>query len=78
MKFECPHCSSKAIIRDSDQLSVLVKEAKLVCQNPACGHTFIVNISVSRTLYPSRIPNKDINIPLSEHAAHYWSNKERV
>lgn len=77
MKFGCPHCQRKAIIRDSEQLSPLVKEAKLVCQNPECGHTFIVTVSVSRTLSQSRIPNKEINIPLSEYPS-YQSNKNRI
>ena len=67
MKFECPHCGSKAIIRTSEKLSPLVKEASLICNNPECGHTFVVIISVARTLSPSSMPNENINIPLSKH-----------
>lgn len=69
MRVECPHCESKAVIRTSERLSELVREASCICTNHRCGHTFIVSVAVSRTISPSAIPKPGINIPKSIYYA---------
>jgi hypothetical protein len=66
-KTMCPHCEGPATIRSSQQLSTLVREAKGVCNNPDCGHTFKMIIEVVCSLSPPAIPNPNINLPMSPH-----------
>lgn len=62
---KCPHCKGDAIIRNSEQLSDLVRIATGVCKDPECGHTFKISINVEYTLSPSGKPDPSINLPLS-------------
>ncbi len=61
---ECPHCGTRAIIRRSEQITALVREADYRCDNDACGHVFVVAIEVVRTIVPSATPNALIRLPL--------------
>lgn len=63
----CPHCGTRAIVRDSKTLSKLVRKIVFHCQNYECGHSFTALLSVETTLSPSAIPDPDVLIPLSEH-----------
>ncbi len=68
LRMRCPHCSAPATCRDSESMSLLLKELIFVCSNfSECGHTFVANLEVVRTLSPSAIPNPEICIPLSPH-----------
>lgn len=62
---KCPHCKGDAVIRNSEQLSDLVRSATGVCKDPECGHTFKLSISIEYTISPPAKPNPNINLPLS-------------
>lgn len=59
----CPHCGTRSIIRSSEQISPLVREADYRCDNIACGHTFVVELAIVRTIVPSACPRAGIHLP---------------
>lgn len=59
----CPHCGTRAIIRSSGQISLLVREADYQCDNVACGHTFVAQIAIVRTIVPSACPRAGVFLP---------------
>jgi hypothetical protein len=66
----CPHCTAKAIVRDSIEITPMVRELRLNCTNADCDHTFVAQLSVIRTIWPSAMPKGDIRLPLGA-----WSRK---
>ena len=70
IKISCPHCKGRAIARSSRELSVTLREINYMCTDPECGHTFVANLEVVRTLSPSAKPNVDVRLPISPHVAH--------
>lgn len=66
----CPHCKSAAATRTSKPLSELSREIYYQCTNPECGHTWVSLLSAIRTIVPSRTPNPNVHIPLSEKTGH--------
>ena len=60
---QCPHCGQRAIIRRSEQIDPLVREADYRCDNDACGHTFVVQMSIIRTIVPSACPSATVHLP---------------
>jgi len=69
MKITCPHCGELAFIRSSKPLSKLVKEARCQCNNLACGHIFVANVEVVRTILSPRFPDPliDAQLPKSSN-----------
>lgn len=65
MRLTCPHCETEATIRDSWELSPTVREAKVLCNNPDCAHSWIHRFIAERTIAPSMRPNPLVYIPLS-------------
>ncbi len=67
MRITCPHCGELATIRSSKLLSKLVKEAMCQCKNLACGHIFVANIEVVRTILSPLFPDPlvDAELPKS-------------
>lgn len=61
----CPHCDERATIRTSEQLLPTQREMRAVCENEECGHAFVIDMTVVRTVVPSRIPNPDVHLPFS-------------
>lgn len=59
----CPHCGTRAIIRSSEQISALVREADYRCDNIDCGHTFVVELAIVRTIVPSAMPRAGVHLP---------------
>lgn len=59
----CPHCRSKAIVRNSVEVTDLVRELRMTCENIDCGHVFVSQLSVIRTLRPADQPNPQVQIP---------------
>lgn len=59
----CPHCDTRAIVRSSGQISPLVRELDYQCQNIACGHTFVSQLSIVRTIVASACPRAGIHLP---------------
>lgn len=83
MKITCPHCGELAFIRSSKPLSKLVKEARCQCNNLACGHIFVANVEVVRTILSPRFPDPliDAQLPKSSnwqgvHGADLPSNTQ--
>lgn len=62
----CPHCSTKARIRTSRDVSEISRETYFQCTNIECGHTWKSISTAILTIVPSQIPNPKVHIPLSE------------
>lgn len=63
----CPHCNSRPIARSSRQLTATMRELTFICTDPECGHTYVANLEVVRTLSPSAKPLLGIALPISQH-----------
>lgn len=59
----CPHCAAKSIVRDSTEITPMVRELRLSCTNADCDHTFVAQLSVIRTIRPSAMPKEGIRLP---------------
>lgn len=59
----CPHCQSRSIVRNSCTVTDTVRELRMTCANIDCGHVFVAQLSVIRTLRPSEQPNPAVRIP---------------
>lgn len=64
----CPICASRAIARSSRELSNTLREIVYRCENDGCGHVYVANLEVVRTLVPSVLSNPNVQIPLSAHS----------
>ncbi len=60
---ECPHCQSRAIVRGSTEITPMVRELRMACENDDCRHTFVSQLSVIRTIRPSDCPNPAVRLP---------------
>lgn len=67
MLFICPHCRSKATVRNSRQLTLTLRELFLICTNVQCGHTFVSCAEVMRTISPSATPDPSVRLPLGRN-----------
>lgn len=59
----CPHCGGRSIVRTSVAVTELVRELRLNCTNDDCGHSFVSQLSVVRTIRQSARPNPAIRLP---------------
>lgn len=59
----CPHCGDRSIVRSSEQVTPIVRELRLTCENIECGHYFVAQLTVIRTVRPSARPRADIHLP---------------
>jgi hypothetical protein len=75
---ECPHCRTRAIAYDSVKLDVFTREIRFVCQDADCGHTFVGQLSIFRTVRPSMKPNPAIVLPLGQWRSKPANDDERV
>lgn len=58
MKFYCPSCRSKLIIRSSRNMSLTTREIRVYCSNiDTCGASYSYLLALDKTLTP---PRKDI------------------
>ena len=73
----CPHCKCIARLHSLHAEGLLFREHVYCCSNPYCGHNFIVRSEVGRTLTPSKIPNPNVNIPISARATKRQENKAK-
>lgn len=62
----CPHCQTRSIVRNSCDVYDLIRELRMTCENVDCGHVFVAQLSVIRTLRPSAQPNPKVQIPYGE------------
>jgi len=61
----CPHCDAKSIVRTSNDVTNMVREIRLECTNDDCGHTFVSQLSVIRTIRPSMMPREGVRLPFA-------------
>lgn len=59
----CPVCNSDARIRDSEQVSPLVKDIWVMCNNADCGLTWKAQIAFVYVLSPSAIDHDHMDLP---------------
>jgi len=64
----CPHCGKPATTRTSRLMSEISREISFQCTNDpeVCGFTWVALLSAIRTIVPSRTPNQNVHIPLSD------------
>ncbi|QDQ89149.1 ogr/Delta-like zinc finger family protein [Alcaligenaceae bacterium SJ-26] len=62
----CPHCQRRAQIRTSVALTPTLRNVYFLCENVACGHSWVATLEAVRTISPSGIPNPAINLPVME------------
>ncbi len=67
MRTRCPHCKCWASVRNSIEITPLLRDMFLICKNASCGHTFAAAMEINRTLSPSATPDPTIVLPLSPH-----------
>jgi hypothetical protein len=66
----CPHCHGRVRTQTSRQLSTLVREIYYECVDVDCGHRFVAQLGIVRTLVPSLKPSKDVTLPIVERRPH--------
>jgi len=64
IKVACPHCDSPTIVRSSEKITRKTKQAKLICTNPDCGHTFVVMVEAVKTISQSAMPHPSVHLPM--------------
>lgn len=67
MRFRCPHCGTRSVVRTSQQMSPTVTWLYVQCRNLDCGHTWRVDAEASVTISPSAQPNPGVKMDLSQH-----------
>ncbi len=60
----CPHCRARATVRHSEEETLLSREIRFRCENDGCGHAFVAQLVILRTLVPSAQPNPEVTLPL--------------
>lgn len=68
MKFLCPHCQGKTIIRTSQTVNALLRNITFQCQDPECSHSFMAWLEAYCTLSLSGKPDPLVFLPMSEGA----------
>jgi|GEM_PF-4573993 len=56
----CPHCHGVALIRNSRQLSELLREVFCQCQDLRCGYTFKAMLEAVQGISPSATPDPEV------------------
>ncbi len=55
VRVKCNRCESTATIHSSSEESEFVKKLYCTCNNPKCGHSFVMDLTFSNTLSPSAL-----------------------
>ena len=61
----CPHCNSRALVRSSKEDGPMIRDIRFVCDNDECGHTFLAQLAIVRTIRPSACPNPEVRLPFA-------------
>ncbi len=64
----CPHCKVRAKVRSSVVLSDLLSELYCECRNAQCRCRFVAHLEPAYLLFPSAIPDPEIQLPISSRA----------
>ncbi|HDU8694845.1 TPA: ogr/Delta-like zinc finger family protein [Morganella morganii subsp. morganii] len=60
LKVYCPQCSSPSTIRRIETEGRVIPELYCSCDNPECGHTYVMTITFSHTIRQSKL---DVPLP---------------
>lgn len=60
---KCPHCDSRSEIRSSRAMSLTVRDIYYACTEVTCGHTWVAQLSIVRTLSQPACPRPSVRIP---------------
>ncbi len=63
-RVQCPHCRAPLKVRDSESLTPLCREIRYQCSNLECGGTYVADLTISRMIAPSQLPNPRIKLPV--------------
>ena len=61
----CPHCDSRCRIRGSRAVTPLIRESRVQCLNPDCGHTFVGQFVITHTISPSACPRSGVDLRIA-------------
>jgi len=62
----CPHCGESAFARTGGKTTETFRELYYYCHDRLmCGHVFTVQMSITRTIIPSRRPNAEVILPIA-------------
>jgi hypothetical protein len=53
------------IVRSSEQITSLVRELRINCDNDACGATFNAQLAIVSIIRTSSTPNPDVRLPFA-------------
>lgn len=57
---KCKVCKGKASVKSRKELDVTMSQLYCSCNDPLCGHTFVMDLCFSHTLSPSAQQHKDV------------------
>lgn len=66
LRLRCPHCESKAIIRESREIDALTYEHLVQCPDVYCAHTWVAQTTTVRTIRPSKCPDPGVSLQFSQ------------
>lgn len=61
----CPHCQSSCGISSSRGQTPLIRDIYYACKNVECGHTFLAQLVIVKTISPSSNPDPRLRIPIA-------------
>ncbi|ELN2578719.1 ogr/Delta-like zinc finger family protein [Enterobacter kobei] len=64
MKIFCPECHANAVIRKSVRKHEQLSDLYCACGNVDCGHTFVMTLTFSHTLSPSKMTAESMFIQM--------------
>jgi hypothetical protein len=70
---KCPHCETRSIAFDSVEIDSLTREIRFRCDNVECGHVFVAQLAIIRTVRSSMRPNPAVKLhvgPWGDRAAN--------
>ncbi|WP_019517246.1 ogr/Delta-like zinc finger family protein [Sphingomonas sp. Mn802worker] len=74
----CPHCRARAIAYDSVEIDLLTREIRFRCDDADCGHTFVGQLGIFRTVRPSMKPNPAVQLPMGQWRSKPANDDTRV
>jgi hypothetical protein len=75
VRITCNRCGSIATIQSSAAESDAVKKLYCSCNNPDCGHTFVMTLEFSHTLSPSALDMPASVLDRIRHASRMEQKK---
>lgn len=61
----CPHCDSQSIVRTCRGVTKTYRELYFACSDVECGHTWVAELTIVRTLSPAACPDPSVNLPVT-------------